>query len=465
MTIRKNGRYGILQLIRAFCRSEKGSIIPLVGVGFFVIMGVMGMAIDIGRAQLVESKLLNSLDSAGLAAGAKLNTLNVQTEVENFVHANYPDGYVDSVVSNITTTVSPNGETITVSGTAVMQTSFMKIFGINDVTVSATSEITRGIGGLELALVLDNTGSMSGSKLSDLKDASDELLDIVFGGETVAEKLFVGVVPFSQSVNIGPSRESWIDIAVRDALDWGTTSWAGCVEARIGPDPIDRDTSDDPPTVEILLPYYWPDDNNNDWIDDGDYNITSSRGPNKSCSAELTAMTNVKATVSAAINAMTAEGYTHVNFGAVWGWRMLSPRWRTAWASPFSVNGTQLPLEYGTATMNKAAVIMTDGANTFASSIHGAYGYRSEGRLNGETSNSRAKAELNDRLLKVCTNMKNAGITVYTVAFGDPGSTIETMMEQCASQADFYFDPSSGADLSLAFQMIGDSLANLRVSK
>ena len=467
MTIRKNSHFGILRPIRAFCESEKGSVIPLVGVAFFVIMGVIGMAIDIGRAQLVESKLMNSMDAAGLAAGAKLNTASVQAEVEKFVDANYPDGYVDSTVTSIATAVTNGGRTITVSGTAVMQTAFMQLFGVSEVSISATSEITRAVGGLELALVLDNTGSMSGSKLADLKVASHELLDVVFGSETVASKLFVGVVPFSQSVNIGSSRTSWMDNAQIAALDWGTTSWGGCVEARTGA--VDRDTTDDPPTTELFAPYYWPDDDNNNWSRTRrgrtTYDITSSQGPNKSCSAELTAMTNVKATVTAAIDDMTAEGYTHVNYGAVWGWRMLSPNWRAAWASPHSVDGTDLPLNYNTPTMNKAAVIMTDGANTFSPDIHGAYGYRSEGRLNGETTNSGAVGELNARLLQVCTNMKNAGITVYTVAFGDPGTTIETMMEQCASQPDFYFDPSSGADLSLAFQVIGDSLANLRVSK
>ncbi len=320
MTIRKNGRYGILQKIRAFCRSEKGSVIPLVGVAFLVIMGVMGMAIDIGRAQLVESKLLNSLDSAALAAGAKLNTITVEDDVAGFVHANYPDGYVDSVVSNITTTLTDDDMTITVSATAVMQTSFMKLFGVDVVTVRATSEVTRAIGGLELALILDNTGSMNNNnKLPVLKVAANELLDILFGSNATVDDLFVGVVPFSQSVNIGTSRTAWMDNAQIAALDWGTTSWGGCVEARIGPTPVDRDTSDDPPTIELFSPYYWPDDDNNDWIDDDEYDITSNRGPNKWCPAEVAPLTNVKATISAEINSMVAKGYTHVNYGAVWG--------------------------------------------------------------------------------------------------------------------------------------------------
>lgn len=434
MTIGKSIHFGILRSIRAFCGSEKGSVIPLVGLAFFVIMGVIGMAIDIGRAQLVESKLMNSMDAAGLAAGAKLNTASVQAEVEKFVQANYPDGYADSVVTNIATAVTDGGNTITVSGTAVMQTAFMQLFGVSEVTVSATSEITRAIGGLELSLVLDNTGSMgNNNKLEDLKDASHELLNVVFGGETTANKLFVGVVPFSQSVNIGTSRAAWLNAAP-------PAGWGGCVRARTGPDPVDRDTSDDPPATELFSPY------------------TSS-----GCSQALTPLTNVKATVDDAIDDMTDGGYTHVNFGAVWGWRMLSPRWRAAWA--IDIAGNELPLDYNTPTMNKAAVIMTDGENTFPSSGRTAYGRLSDGELNGATSQNNAVNELNSRLLMVCTNMKNAGITVYTVAFGNPGAAIEAMMEQCASQPDFYFDPSSGADLSLAFQVIGDSLANLRVSR
>ena len=435
MTIRKNSHFGILRPIRAFCGSEKGSVIPLVGLAFFVIMGAIGMAIDIGRAQLVESRLMNSIDAAGLAAGAKLNTASVQNEVEKFVHANYPAGYADSVVSSIATAVTDGGNTITVSATAVMQTAFMQLFGVDEVTVSATSEITRAIGGLELSLVLDNTGSMgNNNKLEDLQDASHELLNIVFGSETTANRLFVGVVPFSQSVNIGTGRAAWLNAAP-------PAGWGGCVRARTGPDPIDRDTSDDPPTTELFARY------------------TSSSG----CPAPLTPMTNVKATLDDAIDDMVANGLTHVNYGAVWGWRMLSPKWRAAWG--INIGGQELPLDYDAPSMKKAAVIMTDGENTMRDNRYTAYGELDEGNLNGATSENNAVNELNDRLLMVCNNMKNAGITVYTVAFGNPGAAIEAMMEQCASQSDFYFDPSSGADLSLAFQVIGDSLANLRVSK
>jgi len=440
MTIRNSFHRGIVQRIREFSRSEDGSIIPLVGICFMVIMGVTGMAIDIGRAQLVESKLLNSIDAAGLAAGAKVSTTNVQAEVEKFVHANYPDGYVDSVVSDILTTTSADAKTITVSAKAVMKTSFMKLFGVDEMTVAATSEISRGIGGLELALVLDNTGSMGqDGKLDDLKVASKDLLNVIFGNTETADKLFVGIVPFSKSVNIGTGRTAWLTGSP-------PSGWDGCVRARTDTDvmTVDRDTSDDPPSVEALQAY----------------------NPS-GCPDAMTAMTNIKGQLVSAIEAMTDGGHTHVNFGAVWGWRMVSPRWRAAWASALGYDGTNLPLDYGTPTMNKAVVIMTDGENTMPDrgSAYGDLDDDDENAALGTTSKNAAVDELDDRLLQVCTNMKNAGVTVYTVAFGNPGANIEAMMEQCASQPDFFFNSANGEDLSADFRAIGDSLASLRVSK
>ena len=485
--------------------AQNGGVIPLIGLAFFVMIGMMGMAIDIGRGQMVESKLLNTLDAAGLAAGAKLNSSNVQTEVEKFVHANFPDGYVDATISNIVATVSDDEKTITVSATATLPTAFMQLFGTPTMDVNATSEITRAIGGLELVLVLDNTGSMSGQKLDDLKSASGDLLDIVFGDDSDVEKLYVGVVPFSQAVNVGPSRSSWLAAGSLAALDWGPTSWMGCVEARTGTP--NRDVTDAVPATEAFQPYYWDDDvGSNDWkytyyvyndLFGPDYfgpkgggdalavipvghnsgstsggstpvtgyrtPLSTSRGPNKRCPAEVTPMTSNRSNVDTAINAMTAVGNTHINLGAVWGWRMLSPNWRGLWGG--SMDANNLPLDYNTATMNKAIVVMTDGDNTMPSSNYTAYGTLSEGNL-GTTSSSAAVAEMNSRLSAVCSAMKNAGINVYTITFGSGvSSTSKSLMRSCASQSDFYFNAEDGVDLSSVFTAIGDSLSNLRVSR
>lgn len=64
-------------------------------------------------------------------------------------------------------------------------------------------------------------------------------------------------------------------------------------------------------------------------------------------------MTSTKSTLTTAIVAMKAVSQTHINPGAVWGWRMLSPKWRGLWGGDISTYS--LPLDYNTKGMTKAA--------------------------------------------------------------------------------------------------------------
>lgn len=128
------------------------------------------------------------------------------------------------------------------------------------------------------------------------------------------------------------------------------------------------------------------------------------------------------------------------------------------------MDSNSLPLDYNAPLMNKAVIIMTDGENTMSNSTRTAYWYLSNGRL-GTTNQSAAVTALDSRLSQVCTAMKNNNIIVYTVAFNDPGTNVENLLRNCATQPEFYFDSPNGEELQQAFRMIGDSLSNLRVSK
>lgn len=441
-----------------FIKEECGSTMIIVGLSFLALVGSTGIAIDMARAQLAQSKLSSSLDAAGLAAGSTVSTANLTSEATKYLNANYQD-YMSSDITDFTVSVNSDQTIITLSATAELPTTFMKIFGISSVTVRADSEITRAVSGLELVLVLDNTGSMEGTKIADLKVAAHELINILYGNKETVDDLYIGLVPFAQAVNIGSTRTSWMDTTYLSSLNWGITSWGGCVDARSG----SYDRTDDPPSVQKFLAYYWPDDSNNDWRrDDGSYrSITSTRGPNKYCSQRVTPMTTSKTTIRAGIDAMTTNGNTHVNLGAVWGWRMLSPRWRGLWGGEMDTHS--LPLDYNTPRMNKAVIIMTDGDNTMSNSSHTAYWYLRDGKL-GTTTQSTAEARLDSRLSTVCTSMKNNNILVYTIGFGNPGTTISNLLRNCATQTDWYFDSPTSTELNQAFRAIGDSLSNLRVS-
>lgn len=448
----------ITTLLHRFGRSESGLSLPMVALSFMGLVGSVGLAVDSGRMQLVQSKLSGALDAAGLAAGATVNTINLNTEVNKYMQANFADGYLGAKLKTVSVTPNANNSVFKLWATAEVPTTFMGVFGYQSSLVRADAEITRTTKGLELVMVLDNTGSMAGSKLTALKNSANSLVTILNNSNSAGAPLWIGLVPFAQAVNIGNTRTAWMNTAYTASRNWGTTSWMGCVDERFN---TGRDVTDDPPSVERFNAYYWPSDSNNSWTP-STTGLSTTRGPNKFCSPVVTGMTNSQTTITSSINAMAALGNTHINVGAVWGWRMISPRWRGLWGG--TMNSNNLPLDYNSKNMNKAVVIMTDGENTIDNGSRGAYWYLRDGRL-GTTNGSAAVTQLNNRLTSVCNAMKAQNIFIYTIMFGTTTTANRNLLRNCATQPDFFFPTVSDAELQAAFSAIGDSLANLRVSK
>ena len=236
-----SNRQGVIGLIFVL------ALIPLLAAG--------GAAVDLSRAYLVKQRLGAALDAAGLSVGtasgateAELNTLML-----DYFNANYP-------ASEIGIPATPNmrieDSEITITATADVDTTLMRIVTIDKITVAASTTIIRETTGLEVVLVLDNTGSMRGSKLNSLKEASRTFVDIVFGDETEPEFLKVGIVPFTGGVNVGtninfgdtyttnnPPDNSFIAFQAFGNPKHG--KWRGCDEARTcllytSPSPRDR---------------------------------------------------------------------------------------------------------------------------------------------------------------------------------------------------------------------------------
>ncbi|MCS4089671.1 pilus assembly protein [Rhizobium sp. BK176] len=454
-------------MIARFRKDEGGAVAIYVALVFIALAGAVGFSVDGARLMILRASLQRSIDAGALSTVARLDVKTIQDQLTKFTKANFNNGDIGvGTIDSLNYTLSSDNTTLTVTATASAPATLMQILGTKTINVAATSVIERSTSGLELALVLDNTGSMSGTGLTALKSAANTLVSTLYGDKAVAENLYVGVVPFSQTVNVGKSHTDWLKSGALSALDWGPTSWAGCVEAQ---DVKEDDISDAVPSAKPITPYYWADDSYNDWITVSkngkktyDSNLGDTNGPNAYCPAEVTRLTPEKAKVVSAISAMKAVGNTHINFGAVWGWRMLSPKWRGLWGGDMATY--KLPLDYNTPKMNKAAVIMTDGENTMSSSVYTAYGNLSDKKL-GTSNASSAVTELNNRLAKVCTDMKNAGIIIYTIAFNGPDTATQNLMRGCASQNAYYFNSPTSAALQSAFKEIGNSLSNLRVSR
>lgn len=473
-----------IRQLRALWHNEGGSALPIVGLAIFTLTAATGTAIDMGRVQIVQARMQSALDAAGLAAGAVINTTDTNEQVSKYFYANFPVGYMGTQVTSLTASTTADKNVVTLKATGLVNMTFMQLLGLRSAYVEANSQITRANKGMELVLVIDTTGSMSSSaggsvtKIQAAKSAAKTLLTTIYGVNNTLPNLWVGLVPFAQGVNIGTNNSAW---TLPNTFDWGPSNnvnnrWYGCVDAR---ETNGKDTTDDPPletyTGGARFPqYYWPSDSNNSWrtattrngVTTYTYSSNlspSTRGPNYLCSQPITPMTASKATVVAGIDAMAAQGNTHVGLGLVWGWRMLSPRWRGIWTGEMAT--AELPQDYRTPLMNKVVILMTDGDNTIDNGSRGAYWYLSNGKL-GTTNSSTAVTQLNSRTTTVCNRMKAEGILIYTIALGtNLSTTSKNMLKGCASKEEYYFLSPTTTTLQTVFTQIGDSLANLRISQ
>lgn len=457
--------------IRRFKKESRAGMATMVAIGAVPLVGFTGLAVDSTRGYMLRSQLVYALDSAGLAGGKELFSNNLNVTVDRFFAANFPDGYMDASVNGPTFTVDDQAETLTVTASATIPTTFMQVLGVGDLTVSATTIVQRSIRGMELSLVMDNTGSMrSGGKMTTMKASAMELVGILYGDQQQIDDFFVSLVPYSVAVNVGPGRTNWLNGTYDPtAYEDVGTEWSGCVEARATP----LDLDDTPPSGGFWPAFFYPTDTDNIYpdVDENNGSQNNGTGPNLGCGPAITSLTPARSTIEAGIQEMQPwhRGGTMGNLGLAWGWRVLSPQWRGQWGGDTPAT---MPLDYDEPLIDKVIVMLTDGNNQWYDhppagpdgSDYGAYGRRGWGVL-GTTDEGDALAEVNARMATTCELMKAEGIKIFTITFKVNSSSTRTLYENCATSPDFYFNSPTNDDLTQTFRAIGTELSNLRIAQ
>lgn len=172
------------------------SIVPLVAFG--------GLAVDTARGYLMKSRLSYALDAAGLAAGRVMYDETLRDEMaEKFFSANFPDNYMNASVTGPTVIYDDQENTIQLDAVATMGTSLMSVLGLASMNVAGSSTVKLSSVNIEVAVVLDVTGSMSGQKIADLKAAAKDLVDIIVQDVQEPHYSKVALVPYAVGVNVG----------------------------------------------------------------------------------------------------------------------------------------------------------------------------------------------------------------------------------------------------------------------
>lgn len=472
--------------IRAFVApvlgDRRGVAAVFLAVALIPMLAAVGLAIDSSLGYLLKARISKSLDAAGLAAGRKALDADAEAIARTYFDANFGTNLGDIEVTDFDFELDDEQHYVTLRAEATAPTYFMRIFGHRQMTVSARTVIERQTTGMELALVLDNTGSMYGANFDAMKAAADDLIEIVFGEENEIDNVWVSLVPYVAAVNVGPTRTGWLaagDDVLTHPERFGTSAdgagygWKGCVMARAYP----WDSDDSTPAEHAFSSFLYPKtttDNNWPQIDDNHTHGNGQRkGPNLGCGTPITPLTGSRATIQAGLDAMRSwrRGGTTGNLGLAWGWRTISPKWRGLWGN------ADLPLDYGTDYMDKVVVILTDGNNEFYNLPNGEGGdpstpsdFTAYGRVNAPgpvglgSSVAGGVGILNTRMTAICTAMKAQRIKIYTIIFGtSANATTRALYQSCATSPAMYYWAVDNTEIGDVFRSIGGQLANLLI--
>ncbi|MBZ9669345.1 pilus assembly protein [Mesorhizobium sp. ES1-3] len=280
-------------LLNRFWRSKSGNFALLMGLGLPAILSAVAFATDVSTMMRAKSNLQNALDAANLAS-SHLGDLDItRTDAfDRYFQANIV-GHGELVNAQATLTVDKGVNFIKTKAVASadVNLNFAFLFGQSKHIVVDASAVESN-NQLEVVLVLDNTGSMAGARMTALRTATKSLLDTLESTKSPTRQVRASLVPFVTAVNVNGDGfdPSWIDMDGKSSTNginfpvidgkrpnhmalfkqlkdtgwaesgWNGTGWKGCVEARAGAYNI-SDTPPDPAKPDTLfVPYFAPDD-------------------------------------------------------------------------------------------------------------------------------------------------------------------------------------------------------------
>jgi hypothetical protein len=307
------------------------------------------------------------------------------------------------------------------------------------------------------------SASMAGQKLTDLISAAKDLVNIVVATQQTPYYSKVAIVPYSMAVNVGTYATQ-----ARGSYSSGTSTTPGkqyfkftnpsgqsqtfqistCVSERTGTNAY----TDAAPTTTLLGRNY--------------------PAPSNPClSNTIVPLSSDKAALTTAIGALQASGSTGGHIGVAWGWYLLSPNFGYMFpttSQPASYSNLTTLNANGKPILQKIAILMTDGEYNSAyckgvisqDSTTGSGNTADHINCNAPNGSSWSQAKT------LCTNMKQKGITIYTIGFQvDSAPQAQDMLTSCATDTTKLYLAADGDQLKQAFHDIAIKLTSLYLSQ
>jgi len=431
-------------LFKRLLLDRAAGVAPLLGLCFIPLVGAVGAAVDYSRAASVRTSMQMALDSTALMLSKEaqgLNTAQLGSKATAYFNALFQRPEASNVqITQEFSSPALSTFSLKITGTTTVPTVFWRVLGTDHVDITATGEVLWGIKKLNLALALDNTGSMSSSsKMTELKKAAHTLLTTLQNAAQTPGDVKVSIIPFATDVNVGTGN-----------VGAGWINWTG------GPNPAETwDDNNGTCSKSISNPKsktkcttasgVWTPASHNTWngcVMDRDQNndvLSTATGTGSTnyyshqataCPTAMMPLSTDWTALNSKIDAMTPTGNTNVTIGLQLAWQSLSP------VAPFNAPAVSPDLD-------KVIIALTDGDNT-------------------QNRWSSTQSVIDARTDKVCTNAKTDNIKIYTIRVINGNASL---LKGCASKPDMYYEVAQASQLNSVFTAIAQNLANLRIAK
>lgn len=348
----------------AFARDENGAIVGFGIFLFLIILMVGGIGVDVMHSEMKRTKLQHTLDRAVLAAADMDQTRDPQTVVEDY--------FEKSGMSDFLTNVDPSSALTyrTVSATASWPhaTSFMKMVGVDSLSVPASATAEERIGNVEISMVLDVSGSMgNNSKMSNLKVAAKEFVQTM-DDNTEDGTLSISIVPYASQVSVPDGVFEHMNVQ-------GENAFSNCLNF----DDADYQSASMSATTEYdrTMHFSYTSSSYDNRDNNPAHELTSSIDRKDMPSRDIAIMQNDTAALKTYIDGLSATGNTSVEIGMKWGTALVDPAFNSVVENLVDQDPAEdadngmvkkvfadRPYSYGENQSLKVVVVMTDGVNT-----------------------------------------------------------------------------------------------------
>lgn len=443
---------------------RKGNAAVLFALALVPIVGATGAAVDYSMANANRTSMQKALDSTALALAKLMPLTQTQLDTQGWQIFQASLGSVAVSLQQGDLRIStPTTGKLVLDISGQYQPSISGVIGISSFPVGAHAEVTWGIKKLELALALDNTGSMaSNNKMTELKKAAKNLLTTLQTAARTPGDVKVSIVPFNTLVNVGTANRNatWIRWDIWDSENGscsrsGYSTQSSCVAATYCTRSQYTSRTSCQNNGGTWVTPSWTSANRNTWtgcVEDRDKDVNvnydtldttptasdTTKFPAAQCTYAVTQLMPLNynwTSLANQIDAMQSSGATNVTIGLAWAWHSLT---------------ASVPLTEAAAPnpdLSKFIILMTDGDNT-------------QNRWGGNGSSYCAQCDTRTAL--ACVNAKAAGIRIYTIRVIDGNADL---LRNCATDPSMYFDVQSASDLNAVFNAIGGQLASLHLSQ